>query len=122
MKDNRLLNNFLLYVGPVALIFLVASIEYDLKIATNLVVKLTAFVLSMMLPITLAARITAHDYEQLIESVRMLNLKYSLAVFLLVQVMLFFAGFYTVQVYILTTGAALFFVVTLIFFSVKKLK
>lgn len=119
MNSNNLLNKYAIYVLPLILIFVVATIEYNLETAIDLVLKLIVFCLSMLLPVVLSARVSTFSFSSSNKSSELLRLDLSAFVFCAVQIVLWGMGMHQLQLYIIGVAIALFVVTLLIFLVIR---
>lgn len=117
--NSKLLSKYAAYVLPIMLIFIVATIEYNLETAVNLVLKLIAFCLSMLLPIILSARVSTFSFSDSNSPSRFLRTDLSSFIFCAIQTVLWGMGMHQLQLYIIGVAIALFVVVLFIFLAIR---
>lgn len=122
MKIRHILNQSAIYILPILLIFLVATVEYNALTAIDLILKLIAFGLSMILPISSSARLSTFSFSGSSGKIeKFLRLDIAAFIFASVQFMLWLAGLHQIQMYIAGTAVTLFIVTLLIFLIIRSL-
>jgi hypothetical protein len=119
MGIEQLLNRFAPYLAIVLLLFIVASVEYNMSVAIEIILKMGAFCLSMLLPILLSAKLAAFGMSATETSEKLLRLDLAGLLFISVQCILWIVGLHELQLYIASIAIGLFVVTLLIFIAIR---
>lgn len=117
----NLLKRYGLYLLPILLIFVVASVEFDLLTAFYLILKLAAFSLSLMFPIIVSAKLSTFNLKNSSKLNKLLRIDRGAFIFVSIQVVLWFVDLHQLQLYIVGIAIALFIITLLIFLIIRYL-
>ncbi len=121
MKIKHFTKNSAAYVLSILLIFVVATIEYNVLTAIELILKLIAFFLSMLLPIGLSARLSTFNFPSSNSIDKLLRLDIATIAFTGVQAALWIMNLYQLQLYIAVAAIALFLITLFVFLVIRWL-